>query len=56
MLQTEAHGDKLDEFYYLTKKEAKFLIKKKMDGEDIIKNGIVINMFRMFDFEPWFIF
>ena len=29
---------------------------KKMDGEGIIKNGIVINMFSAFYFEPWFVF
>ena len=29
---------------------------KKADGEGIIKNGTVINMFSMFYFEPWFVF
>ena len=29
---------------------------KKMDGEGIIKNGIVINMFSVFYFEPWLVF
>ena len=56
MLKTEGHGDKLNDFYYLPKKEAKFFIMKKMDGEGIIKNGIVINMFSVFYFEPWFTF
>ena len=27
-----------------------------MDAQDIIKNGIVINMFSMFYFKPWFVF
>ena len=56
LLKTEAHGDKLNEFYYLPKKEAKFFIMKKMNGEGIIKNGIVINMFSVFYFELWFVF
>ena len=55
MLKTETHGDKLNDFYYLPKKEAKFIM-KKMDGESIIKSGIVINMFSVFYFEPWFVF
>ena len=56
MLKTEAHGVKLNEFYYLSKKEAKFFIIKKINRQSIIKNGIVINMFGMFNFEPWFVF
>ena len=56
MLKTESHGDKLNDSYYLPKKEAKFFIMKKMDGEGIIKNGIVINMFSVFYLEPWFTF
>ena len=55
MLKTQAHGDKLNEFYYLPKKEAKIFVMKKMDGERIIKNGIVINMFSVLYFKPWFI-
>ena len=55
MLKTEPDGDKLNEFYYLSKKEAKFFIMKKIDGEGIIKNGTVINMFSVFYFEPWFV-
>ena len=27
-----------------------------MDGDSITKNGIVINMFSVFYFEPWFVF
>ena len=27
-----------------------------MDGEGILKNGMVINMFSVFYFEPWFVF
>ena len=58
MLNTTAHGDKLNEFYYLPKKEAKFFIIKKIDGEGyyIVKNGVVINMFSLLYFEPWFVF
>ena len=56
MLKTESHGDILNDSYYLPKKEAKFFIMKKMDGEGIIKNGIVINMFSVFYLEPWFTF
>ena len=56
MLKTQAHGDKLNEFYYLPKKEAKIFVMKKMDGERIIKNGIVINMFSVLYFKYWFIF
>ena len=56
MLKTQAHGDKLNEFYYLPKKEAKIFVMKKMDGERIIKNGIVINMFTVLYFKHWFIF
>ena len=56
MLKTQAHGDKLNEFYYLPKKEAKTFVMKKMDGERIIKNGIVINMFSVLYFKHWFIF
>ena len=37
MLKTEADVDKLNEFYYLPKKKAKFFIVNKMDGEDIKK-------------------
>ena len=55
MLKTEAHGDKLNRFYYLPKKEAKFIM-KKMDGEGTIKSETVINMFSAFYFEPWFVF
>ena len=29
---------------------------KKMDGEGIIKNGIVIKIFSVFYFELWFVF
>ena len=50
MLKTEVQGDKLNEFYYLPKKEAKFFIMKKMDVEGTIKNRIVINMFSVFYF------
>ena len=56
MSKTKAHGDKSNEFYYLPKKEAKSFIMKKIDGESIIKNGIVANMFSVFYFEPWFVF
>ena len=56
MLKAEGYDDKLNEFYYLPKKESKFFIMKKMDEEGIIKNGIVINMFSAFYFEPWFVF
>ena len=56
MLKTEAHVDKLNEFYYLPKQGAKCFIMKKMDREDIIKNEIVINMFSLFYSELWFIF
>ena len=34
------------------RKKQKFFIMKKMDGESIIKNGIVANMFSVFYFEP----
>ena len=56
MLKTESHGDKLNDSYYLPKKEAKFFIMKKMDGEGIIKNGIGIYMFSVFYFESWLVF
>ena len=56
MLKTEAHSDKSNQFYYLPKKEAKFFIMKKMDGGGVIKNGIVINMFSVFNFELSFVF
>ena len=59
MLKTEAHGDKLNEFYHLPKKEATFFIMKKMDGEGIIKNEIVIYMFSVcvcVCFLTWFVF
>ena len=49
MLKAEAHGNKLNEFYYLTKKEAKFFIKQKIDGESIIKISV-------FYFELWCVF
>ena len=55
MLKTQAHGDKLNEFYYLPKKEVKIFVMKKMDGERIIKNGIVVNMSVLY-FKHWFIF
>ena len=42
MLTTEAHDDKLNEFFFLPKKEAEFIITKKTNGEGIIKNEIVI--------------
>ena len=38
------------------KKEANFFISKKMDRGGIIKNGIVINMFSVVCFKPWFVF
>ena len=42
MLTTEVHDDKLNEFFFLPKKEAEFIITKKINGEGIIKNEIVI--------------
>ena len=38
------------------RKKAKLFIKKRTDGEGIIKNGIVINMFLVLYFEHWFVF